>query len=160
MKRTIAPLLLGLIAGFFCLSVPAFAQNKTVSGKVTDAQGGAGLSGVSVIVKGSKTGTSTDGSGTYSLSVPNGATLVFSSVGFQNQEVAVGDRTTIDVVLTAMSGNNLNEVVVVGYGTVRKRDLTSAVSSVRAKDFNQGVMAAPDQLIQGKVAGLQVVTNS
>lgn len=160
MKRTIAPLLLGLIAGFFCLSVPAFAQNKTVSGKVTDAQGGAGLSGVSVIVKGSKTGTSTDGSGTYSLSVPNGATLVFSSVGFQNQEVAVGDRTTIDVVLTAMSGNNLNEVVVVGYGTVRKRDLTSAVTSIKAKDFNQGVMAAPDQLIQGKVAGLQVVTNS
>lgn len=160
MKRTIAPLLLGLIAGFFCLSVPAFAQNKTVSGKVTDAQGGAGLSGVSVIVKGSKTGTSTDGSGSYSLSVPSGATLVFSSVGFQNQEVAVGDRSTIDVVLTALAGSNLNEVVVVGYGTVRKRDLTSAVSSVRAKDFNQGVMAAPDQLIQGKVAGLQVVTNS
>ncbi|WP_416439485.1 SusC/RagA family TonB-linked outer membrane protein [Phnomibacter sp. MR] len=160
MKRTIAPLLLGLIAGLLCMSVPAFAQNKTVSGKVTDAQGGAGLSGVSIIVKGSKTGTSTDGSGAYSLSVPNGATLVFSSVGFQNEEVAVGDRTTVDVVMTAMAGSNLNEVVVVGYGTVRKRDLTSAVTSVKAKDFNQGVMAAPDQLIQGKVAGLQVVTNS
>lgn len=160
MKRTIAPLLLGLIAGLLCMSVPAFAQNKTVSGKVTDAQGGASLSGVSVIVKGSKTGTSTDGSGSYSLSVPNGATLVFSSVGFQNEEVAVGDRTTVDVVMTAMAGSNLNEVVVVGYGTVRKRDLTSAVTSVKAKDFNQGVMAAPDQLIQGKVAGLQVVTNS
>lgn len=160
MKRTIAPLLLGLIAGLLCMSMPAFAQNKTVSGKVTDAQGGASLSGVSVIVKGSKTGTSTDGSGSYSLSVPNGATLVFSSVGFQNEEVAVGDRTTVDVVMTAMAGSNLNEVVVVGYGTVRKRDLTSAVTSVKAKDFNQGVMAAPDQLIQGKVAGLQVVTNS
>ena len=160
MKRTIAPLLLGLIAGLLCMSVPAFAQNKTVSGKVTDAQGGAGLSGVSVIVKGSKTGTSTDGSGSYSLSVPSGATLVFSSVGFQNLEVAVGDRTTVDVTLTAMAGSNLNEVVVVGYGTVRKRDLTSAVTSIKAKDFNQGVMAAPDQLIQGKVAGLQVVTNS
>lgn len=160
MKRTIAPLLLGLIAGLFCMSVPAFAQNKTVSGKVTDSQSGAGVAGVSVTVKGGTTGTQTAADGAYSVSVAGSGTLVFTAVGFERQEIAVGDRSEINVSMVAATANNLNEVVVVGYGTVRKKDLTGAVTSVKSKDFNQGVIAAPDQLIQGKVAGLQVVTNN
>ncbi len=151
--------MLGLIAGLFCLSNPALAQNKTVTGKVTDSQSGASLGGVSVVVKGSPSGAQTDASGSYTISAAGTATLVFSSVGYVSQEVAIGGRSEINVSLVS-SASNLNEVVVVGYGTVRKKDLTGAVTSVKSKDFNQGVISAPDQLVQGKVAGLEITSNS
>jgi CarboxypepD_reg-like domain len=105
-----------------------------VSGTVTDANGG-GLPGVSVLVKGTITGTVTDDNGKFNISVPDGnAVLVFSSVGFTTQEIAVGGKSTIDVILT--EGEALQKVVVVGYGTQRKVDLTGAVSSISSKDLN------------------------
>ncbi|TAD86777.1 MAG: SusC/RagA family TonB-linked outer membrane protein [Bacteroidetes bacterium] len=159
MKGNLSTRLLAAVAALFCMLAPAFAQNKTVTGRVTDAKDGSGIAGVSVTVKGSKSGTSTDASGAFSLPVgPDAKVLVLSAVGYGSKEVAISGNTI--AVQLATEANNLNEVVVVGYGTVRKRDLTGAVSSVRAKDFNQGVIASPDQLIQGKVAGLQVVSNS
>ena len=135
-----------------------FSQTKTVSGKVTDFKDGSPVLGATVQPKGSQNGTSTGADGSFSLSVgTNVTTLVVTSVGFERQEVSVNNASAIRLVA---SNSNLNEVVVIGYGTARKRDLTGAVSSIQAKDFNKGVIAAPDQLLQSKVAGVLVTVNS
>lgn len=160
MKRKMAPLLWGLLAGMLCLALPAAAQNKTVTGKVTDAQGGAALFGVSVSVKGEKTGTSTGADGRFSISVPAGGTLVFTSVGFATQEIAVGDRSEINVTMTAAAANNLNEVIVVGYGTRKIKDLTGSVSNITTKDFNKGQIASPEQLLEGRTPGVLITPSS
>ncbi len=144
---------------FLFLSLTIFAQNKTVTGTIVD-QEGSRVAGATVSVKGSTLGTSTNASGAFSLSVPETArTLVVSSVGFSEQEVAIGDGP-LNIVMQAAAGNNLNEVVVVGYGTARRRDLTGSVATIREKDFNKGVFTAPDQLIQGKAAGVLVINNT
>lgn len=140
---------------FFVL--PAMAQNKTVTGKVTDAKDGSPLPGVTVTLKGTTTGTNTDTNGDYSLSVPSsGATLVFTFIGYNRQEVAAGD-SPLNIKLEA-NATALNEVVVVGvgYGSQRKKDVTGAVESIGSKDFNQGVVINPLSQIQGKVAGLNI----
>lgn len=136
-------------------SSAAWAQEKTVSGTVTsDAEGA--LPGVNVLVKGTSTGTVTDLDGNYRLTIPEGNdVLVFSSIGYANQEVTVGSQTTIDVVM-AEDVQALQEIVVVGYGTQEKKEITSAVTSVQAEDFNGGNVNNPSQLIQGKVAGLVI----
>lgn len=139
----------------------AAAQDKTVTGKVTDSKDGSPVAGASVQAKGSRAGTTTRGDGTFSLSVgSNVSVLVFSSVGYETQEISITGKTSVDVSFAPSAAANLNEVVVTGYGTARKKDLTGAVQSVKAKDFNKGVVTSPDQLIQGKVAGLQVTNNS
>lgn len=149
-----------LLAIFLFTSIFSFAQDKTVTGKVTESRDGLPVSGASVVVKGSRTGTSTDADGNFRLSVnSNAAKLVISSVGYDEMEVDITGKTTVSATLTAQAGG-LSEVVVTGYGTSRKKDLTGAVTSVKAKDFNKGVQNSPDQLIQGKVAGVQVVNNS
>jgi TonB-dependent starch-binding outer membrane protein SusC len=135
-----------------------FAQNRTVSGIVSDVNG-KGVPGVTVAVKGTNTATQTDGNGLYRLNAPENSTLVFSSVGFESYEVSAGTRTSMDVTLNATNGN-LSEVVVIGYGTARRRDLTGAVSSVQSKDFNKGAITNPDQLLIGKVSGLQIINSS
>ncbi len=148
----------GLSILLMVLTLSLYAQ-KTVTGRVTDSKDGSPLAGVSIIAKGTTTGTQTKPDGTFSLTVPSNTTaLIVSSVGFASQEVDLGTRTTADVSLVA-SGTNLNEIVVVGYGTARRKDLTGSVSSVQAKDFNKGVITSPDQLIQGKSAGLMVINN-
>jgi TonB-dependent starch-binding outer membrane protein SusC len=149
--------LIGLCV-FLLFSVATWAQDRTITGRVTDA-GGNGISGVSVTVKGQARGTTTKEDGTYTLNVPTGArTLVFSSVGYNAQEVAVSDNGNISVSLQS-APNNLNEVVVIGYGTARKKDLTGSVATITAKDFQKGALTTPDQLISGKVAGVAVTSN-
>src|SRR5215831_7858363 len=153
--------LLARIASFALLCVlftqAAFSQTKTVSGTVTDDKG-APIQGATVTAKGTKIGTSTAADGKFTLSVPTGATtLVISSVGFSNQDVAIANQTSFAISLTA-SQANLNEVVVIGYGTARKKDLTGSVTTVTSKDFNKGVITSPDQLMQNKVSGLEVVS--
>lgn len=144
---------------FMLIMQHAWAQNKSITGKVSDEKGSA-VAGVSVTAKGTKIGAFSDAGGNFKISVPESAkTLVFSSVGFTTQEVDISGKSEINVTLSS-SVSNLTDVVVVGYGTSRKKDLTGSVVSVKAKDFNQGIVTAPDQLIQGKVAGLQVVNNS
>lgn len=136
----------------------ALAQ-KVVSGRVTDIQGN-GIPSVTVSVKGTNTGVSTDTAGRFRINVPaSGNTLVFSSVGYQSQEVAVGNRSEIGLTLQTATGN-LNEVVVIGYGTARRRDLTGSVAAVTSKDFVRGPITTPEQLIAGKVAGVQITPNS
>lgn len=133
-------------------------KDITVSGKVTSEEDGSGLPGVNVVVMGTTVGTTvgtvTDIEGNYNLNVADeNATLVFSFIGFTTQEVPINNRAVIDVTL-ATDVTSLDEVVVVGYGTQEKREITSAVASVQAEDFNAGNVNNPSQLIQGKVAGL------
>jgi len=136
----------------------SYAQTK-VSGTVTDAKDNAPLPGVNVVVKGMPTrGTSTDANGKYTLTVPSEQdTLVFSFIGYVKQEIPVQGRSTIDVALST-DVRKLNDVVVVGYGTQEKKQITGSVSSVKAEDFNSGSISNPSGLIQGKVPGLVVST--
>jgi TonB-linked SusC/RagA family outer membrane protein len=137
----------------------AFSQTKTISGKVTDDKGVA-VQGATVTVKGTKVGASTAADGSFTLTVPTSATtLAVSSVGFTEQDVAIAGQTSVTVSLVPTQ-SNLNEVVVIGYGTARRKDLTGAVASVQAKDFNQGSIASPDQLLQNKTPGVEISTSS
>jgi TonB-dependent starch-binding outer membrane protein SusC len=137
----------------------AFSQTKTVTGKVTDDKG-LPIQGATVTVKGSKVGTSTDASGSFSINVPDGSyALSISSVGFTAQDISVVGQTTVNVSLVSTS-QSLNDVVVIGYGTARRKDLTGAVATITAKDFNTGQIAAPDQLLTNKTPGVEVTTGS
>jgi TonB-linked SusC/RagA family outer membrane protein len=129
-----------------------------VSGKVTGTAGSP-LSGVSITIRGANTGTTTNDAGDYSISVPNeNSVLVFSYVGYNAQEVTVGNRTTINISLVA-SANQLDQVVVVGYGTQRKIDVTGSVSQIKGEEINKQPSPNPISALQGKVAGVQI-TNS
>lgn len=135
------------------------AQDKLISGKVTDSKDGLGVAGINVTPKGSTGGTQTGVDGTYKITVgPSVTVLVFSSVGFTTQEVVIDGRNSINVSLSA-SVSSLNEVVVIGYGTRMKKDLTGSVTAITSKDFNKGTITTPEQLIAGKVAGVQVTSN-
>ena len=138
------------------------AQERRVTGKVTDAETGDNIPGVNVLVKGSTVGTSTDANGGYQLVVPSdNAILVFSFIGYASSEVAVGNQTIIDQKLQADT-KSLEEVVVVGYGTQRKADLTGAVGGLRASDVDIGSkpITSADQLLAGRVAGIQISNRS
>ncbi|HNX54786.1 MAG TPA: SusC/RagA family TonB-linked outer membrane protein, partial [Prolixibacteraceae bacterium] len=131
---------------------------KKVTGKVTD-QNGNSLPGVSVMIKGTSTGLITDTNGTYSFpSVPENAVLQFSFIGMKGAEALVGDKTNVDITLEEET-YNIDEVVAVGYGVVKKKDITGAVSTLKAEDFNVGLNASPTDMIQGRVAGVNMVTN-
>lgn len=140
---------------------PAVTKSSiTIQGKVTIDNGSEGLPGVNIFVKGTETGTITDIDGTYEIAVPNeSAVLVFSFIGYVSQEVTVGSKRSINVVLVE-DAQALDEVVVVGYGTVKKSDLTGSVTTIKKEDFNPGVISSAEQLISGKMAGVQVVQNS
>ncbi|MFM7328516.1 MAG: TonB-dependent receptor plug domain-containing protein, partial [Bacteroidota bacterium] len=139
-----------------CMGVTAFAQERKVTGKVTNSEDKQGIPGVNVLEKGKANGTATDIDGNFSLSVGPDATLVFSAVGFSTREVVVGSQSTVDVALTA-DVTQLSEIVVTGYGSQEKKEITSAVTSVKSEDFNRGTVNDPAQLLQGKVAGLSIV---
>ncbi len=148
-----------LVAMLFATATVLAQGRQTISGTVKDVDGKA-LSGVSVQLKNGTAGTATDAEGNYSLSVPAGnGVLEFSYVGYAAQEVAIKNKSNISVNLLS-SNNALNEVVVVGYGTQRKRDVTGAVVSLKAENFNKGASASLNQLISGKAAGVRVVQNS
>uniref|UniRef100_UPI004047AEAA SusC/RagA family TonB-linked outer membrane protein n=2 Tax=Algoriphagus sp. TaxID=1872435 RepID=UPI004047AEAA len=142
--------LLALSIGF-----SANAQQARITGKVTDAATGEGMPGASVLVKGTTRGMITDLDGNYSIEASSTDVLVFSFIGYNTVEEIVGTRTTINLTLSE-SIQGLNEVVVVGYGTQEKKEITSAVASVKAEDFNRGTVNDPTQLLQGKVAGLNI----
>lgn len=135
----------------------AFAQSKTVVGIVTDEQKQP-LPGVSVTVKNSKMGTQTDFEGRFKIQVTATNQLEFNYVGYATETVTVGNRTTINVMLKATS-TGLNEIVVVGYGTTKRQDLTGAVGSVNIKEFEQAPVKSFDQALAGRVAGVQVSSN-
>lgn len=134
-------------------------QKLELKGRITDEKGG-GLPGVSIKLKGSSTGTMSDTNGNYALSLPDGSgTLVFSFVGFTTQEIAIGNRTTINVVLKE-ENSALSEVVVVGYGTQKKVNLTGAVSNVSGTELTSRQAPNTTSLLQGRMPGVQVTQNS
>ncbi|MGB3781067.1 MAG: TonB-dependent receptor [Tunicatimonas sp.] len=141
---------------------PKNVQNEveeTVTGRVIDSSTGEGLPGVNVVEKGTSNGTITDVSGLYNLVVGDGATLVFSSVGYLTQEVAVSNRAVVDLTLTE-DVKALEEVVVVGYGTKTKRELTGAISSIGSEAISEQTVTGIDQAMAGRLAGVQIVQNS
>lgn len=134
-----------------------FAQSGMVQGVVTDASNGSPLPGATIQVKGTTTGTTTDVNGKYKLTVKSGATLIFSFIGYETQEKVVQPNTTVNVQLKP-TVSKLNELVVIGYGSVKQSDATGSVSTVSAKNFNKGNIVSPQDLLVGKSAG--VVINS
>jgi TonB-linked SusC/RagA family outer membrane protein len=136
----------------------AFAQSSTVKGKVSD-KSGQSLPGVTVAVKGTTTGTVTDVSGGYTIAVPPDATLSFSFLGFATQDIPVGGQSVINVALLE-SATNLNEVVVVGFGTQKKAEVTGAISHVSATDLQDQQVTRVDQALQGRTSGVNVVQSS
>jgi TonB-dependent starch-binding outer membrane protein SusC len=134
--------------------------DQRISGRVTDEKN-AGLPGVSVVLKGTQRGTTTNGDGRYELTIPEtgGSVLVFSFVGYLSQEVAVGNQTLVNVSLKEDT-KSLDEVVVVGYGTVKKSDLTGSVAQVKSEEINSFPTANPLQALSGRAAGVQVTQNS
>ncbi len=149
---------------FLCLVLLAlgfsslvYGQSMTVTGTVTDKSDGVTLIGVSVLEKGTTNGTITDIDGRYSITVENGAVLIFSYVGYSNQEITVtGSSLNVSMVYQS---ELLEEIVVIGYGEVKKGDATGSVSSIGKEDFNQGAITSPQELLTGKISGVQVTTD-
>ncbi len=133
----------------------AMAQNGTVRGTIVDASDGSPLPGATVLVKGTSNGTVTDMNGKFSIQVQGNATLVFSYVGYETQEVSVKPNSTVNIKLKP-SAANLNELVVIGYGAVKKKDATGSVTAIDSKSFNKGAITSPADLLAGKVAGVQI----
>lgn len=151
--------LVPLLVLSWLLCVGALAQDGRITGQVKDETGSA-LPGVSVVVKGTQQGTTTDAEGNYNLATPGAAaTLVFSYVGYTSQEVVVGNRSEINVSLLA-GDKTLDEIVVIGYGTTRKSDLTGAVASVKQSQLQERPTASLNQALSGRLPGVQVNTNS
>jgi iron complex outermembrane receptor protein len=142
------------------LLVPAllFAQ-QTVRGTVTEAKGNSPLPGVGIIIKGTIKGAATDFDGNYVLENVNpDDVLVFSYIGFNTKEITVGSNTTINVAMVE-NAETLDEVVIIGYGVTTVKDATGSVTSVKAKDLNKGAIVSPDQMLTGKVAGVQITSD-
>lgn len=150
-------ILLLLLGAFACLQL--LAQNRTITGRITD-ESGTGIPNASVRIKGTSLGTTTNAAGDFSISVPaNGNTLVVSSVGFGEKEVAIGTQTTVNASLTS-SDKGLQEVVVVGYQTRRKIDEAGAISTIRASELENQPVASLDKAMQGRAAGVVVQSNN
>ena len=152
-KRMFMLLLLIFTHGFL------FAQQATITGVVKTAPDNLGMPGVSVRLKGTATATSTDGNGNFTIKIPASGTLVFTSIGYKVQEIPVSKTTNLTITLTE-DASTLNDVVVVGYGTTRKQDLTGSVAVVGLKDFQKGSITTPEQMLSGKVAGVSITSNS
>lgn len=159
MKRLLlTPLRCLLSVCFVLLALSYTDAQKTITGTITDAETGDPLIGANVLIKGTTMGTVTDFDGNYSLTVNEGDMLVISYTGYDSKELTVGTANDYDILLA--SGESLEEVVVIGYGSVRKADLTGSVVAVGEDDFNRGTYTSPEQLIQGQAAGVQVINNS
>jgi len=150
-------LLLLIFSAMMVFSTSTLAQDLSITGTVSDASGS--LPGVSIQIKGTSTGTVTDFDGKYTLTAKAGDVLVFSFVGYANKEVTLGNQSVLDITMEE-DATQLTEVIVIGYGTTTHEDATGSVVAVTEKDFNRGVIASPEQLIQGKTAGVQITQNS
>lgn len=157
MKRN---LLTCFMLAFMLVSSAVFAQNRTVSGKVTGADDGLPLPQVTVLLKGTTSGSPTNFDGEYTLSVPaEGGTLVFRYLGYVTQEVEIGNRSVINIQL-APDVQSLGEVVVTGYGVEQKRDITGAIAQIKAEEIENLPLQSFDRAVQGRIAGVQVQASS
>ena len=148
-----------ILIGILMLSSLSMFAQQTVRGVVKDLAVGDNLPGVNVVIKGTTNGTSTDFDGKFQLkNIKTGDVLVFSFVGYLNKEITIDTNLNITVRLTE-SAQKLDEVIVIGYGTTSVRDATGSVTSLKAKDLNKGTIVSPDQMLIGKIAGVQITTN-
>ncbi|HEY6900179.1 MAG TPA: TonB-dependent receptor [Puia sp.] len=152
MKSIARLLLLALL--FFSVAAQAFQGPGTLNGRVTD-ENNTPLAGVSILVKGTQRAATTDADGKFSIAADASATLQFSYIGFTTKEQKVGKEKFINISLVSAT-KQLNDVVVIGYGTSSKKDVTSSITTVKSEQFNPGVLVTPAELLQGKVAGLNV----
>lgn len=143
---------------FLLVGYVVFGQQVSITGRVTDAEDGLSLPGVSIAIKGTTRGTFTGVNGEYSLLAQRGEVLVFAFIGYKPQEVTIVDQTTVNVALVVDVLGILDEVVVIGYGTVRKEDATGSVQTVTSKYFNPGIMSSPEAMVMGKMAGVQITS--
>ena len=147
-----------LVALFVIGCLQLMAQTRTIKGEVTDAQNGEALIGATVMVEGEKGGTVTDFDGNFSLQVSSSAKKIkVSYVGYIDKVLSISDNMKVKL---ESDSKALADVVVIGYGTARKSDLTGSVATVKSKDFNKGLVSSPEQLINGKVSGVQIMSNS
>ncbi|MEN8155818.1 MAG: TonB-dependent receptor [Bacteroidota bacterium] len=140
----------------FMLPLSAFAQERTINGNITDAQTGETLIGVTVVIEGTTTGTTSDVEGNFSINAFGGQTLVFSYIGYNTESVVIDNQTIINLALT-VSTESLDEVIVIGYGTTTKDDATGSVAVVNSDDFNIGAISSPQELVNGKISGVRIV---
>lgn len=159
MKKNFISFRILLLFVAWAFAFQAFAQDIQVSGKVSDARDGNSLPGATVQVKGTSTGTLTDLDGKYSLKVKSGSILTFSFIGYDVQEVTITSQRTVNVLLQQGS-TTLDQVVVIGYGQVRKTDATGSINILGSKDFNKGAITSPQELLQGKSTGVVITSNS
>ncbi len=157
MKKRIFSILSVLFLGTIFSGV-IIAQGITVIGKVTDAADGSSLIGVTIQEKGTNNGVITDANGKFSITVAPSSTLVVSYLGYSGQEIPVNGRTTINIAMK-VSLSKLGDVVIIGYGTVKKADATGSIVTVDAKDFNQGAVTSPQDLLVGKSSGVVITTD-
>jgi TonB-linked SusC/RagA family outer membrane protein len=150
---------LDLLMAVIFLPFITHAQTKLITGTVTDRQGGGPIPGTTILIKNTKTTAQTDGNGKYKIQAAATDQLVFTYLGYTAQTISVGTKVSIDVSLQA-SSTTLNDVVVMGYGTTKRKDLTGAVGSVDMKDVEKAPVKSFDQALAGRVAGVQVSTNS
>lgn len=156
-KRYVHFVVMLVLVQFFCST--AFAQTQTVKGKITDSQTGESLVGVNVVEKGTTNGTVTNVDGNYTINIAPNAVLNVSFIGYHMQEIQVAGKTTIDVVMLQET-TELDEVVAIGYGVVKKRDLTGSVSTVKSKDIQKTTSSNALQSMQARVPGLDVMQSS
>lgn len=140
-------------------SLSVLAQNISLKGSVTSSEDGLPMPGVAVILDGTTVGTLTDNEGKWALNVPSDGTLLFTFLGYSDHAEQIGNRSVIDVVMSP-DATQLEELVVIGYGTVKKSDLTGAVSSVKGEELKRAPVASVGQALQGKVAGVTVTSNT
>ncbi len=155
--RLMSRMLFAVGLGLIFLSSQAYAQKASVSGTIKDTDSGDPIPGVNVVIKGTTTGTVTDIDGNYTITVPANAVLVYSFVGYHTQEVAVGNQTTINLSME-FDVTQLGEVVVIGYGEIKKDDATGSVLSIGKDDFNPGAIGSPSELLLGKAAGVVITS--
>lgn len=148
-----------LIIGCWLIAHTLIAQQRSISGKVTDQEDGAALPGVSVVLKGTTQGTVSAGDGTFSINAEPSDVLVFSFIGFADQEITIGNQTVINVVMVP-SIEALEEVVVIGYGEKSRALLTESIGTVNARDIQQLPVSSPDAALQGRVSGVQITNVS
>jgi TonB-dependent starch-binding outer membrane protein SusC len=156
MKKHFTLLRITLVLLLSITMLQAMAQGRAVTGRVVSQKEGFGLPGVSVIVKGTALGTTSDADGRYTLSVPENATLVFSYIGYSTQEVAVGNRSVVEINM-AVDAKSLEEVVVVSYGTQTQRNITGAVQTIKAQELADIPVPQMAQKLQGRLAGVQIL---
>ncbi|MBS1488743.1 MAG: TonB-dependent receptor [Bacteroidetes bacterium] len=142
-----------------CAAISGYAQQITVKGKVTSSDDGLPLPGVNILEKGTSNGVASDADGTYTIKVDANAVLSFSFLGYKTTDISVAGRSVVDLIMDT-DAKSLSEIVVIGYGQQEKKDVTGSLANLGTKDFNKAIITSPQDMMVGKIAGVQITSNS